>query len=164
MVNDTPPSVDVVPGNNADGVSKWSKVSMLSWYQPNVGDNVLVMFDATDRIVIGTTADVPGGGIQSMVAYALLGSVPNKTLPGPYVPGGLTFVVGAKGDTGSGGVTMKVQVNGSDVTGLTGLSVTTGATAWTCTPYRVPNLTKVNGVSSSSTAVDLSFSILTATV
>lgn len=161
-VNDTPPSVNVAPSGVTDG-TKWLNVKYQSWYQPTEGDSVLVMTDGTDRIVLGTMA-LAGGGIQSCLAYALIGAIPNKTFPGPYVPGGNTYVVGAKGDTGSGSVTMKVQVNGSDVTGLTGLSVTTGATAWPCTPYRVPNLTKVNGVSTSSSAVDMSFSVLTATV
>lgn len=161
-VNDTPPSIDVAPGGVTGG-TQWTGVSYQSWYTPTVGDSVLVLVDGTDRIVLGTMA-VVGGGLQSVLGYAILGSVPAQTLPGVYVPGGATYVVGAKGDTGTGSVTMKVQVNGSDVTGLTGLSVTTTPTAWTCTPYRVPNLTKVNGVSSSSSAVDMSFSVLAATV
>lgn len=163
MVNDTPKqTVDVAPGGVLDG-TKWSKVKYLSNYMPIAGDYVLIMVDGTDRVVFGTMA-AAGGGLQSVLAYALIGAIPNKTFPGPYVPGGVTYVVGAKGDTGSGSVTMKVQVNGSDVTGLTGLSVTSSSTAWTCTPVRVPNLEKVNGVSSSSSAVDLSFSVLTATI
>jgi hypothetical protein len=108
---------------------------------------------------------VAGGGLQSVLGYAILGPIPNQTFPGVYVPGGTTYVVGAKGKTSAGSVMMKVQVNGSDVTGLTGLSVTTTATAWTCTPYRIPNLTEVNGVSSSESGTgDMSFSVLVATV
>ncbi len=165
-VNDTPPTVDVAPSNNTatSPPSLWSQVSFQSWYQPAVGDNVLVLIDGRDKIVFGTMA-VAGGGLQSVLAYAFDGPVANKTFAGPYVPGGNTWVVGAKGDMGSGSITMKVQVDGTDVTGLTGLSVTTSPTAWTCTPYRIPNLKKVNGVSSAgSGAADMSFSVFTATV
>jgi hypothetical protein len=156
-------TVDVAPGGATDG-SQWSDVSFQGWYQPTEGDNVLVMVDGSDRIILGTMAGA-GGGIQSSLAYAILGPIPNQTFPGVFVPSGNAYVVGAKGKTSAGSLTMKVQVNGSDVTGLTGLSVTTSATAWTCTPYRIPNLTEVRGVSTSSTGTgDMSFSILTATV
>ena len=79
-VNDTPPSIDVTPGNNADGVSKWSKVSILGWYVPTVGDNVLVLFDGTDRIVLGVMGD-EGAGLQSPVGYSILGPVPSSDVP-----------------------------------------------------------------------------------
>ena len=97
------------------------------------------MIEGRDRIVVGTTA-AEGNGLDTSVGYAVFGAVPNGTYPGKYIPGGTTYVVGAKGDLGAGTLTMKVQVNGTDVTGLTGLSVTTSETPWTCTPYRVPNL------------------------
>jgi hypothetical protein len=79
-INTGPNSVDIVPGNNADGVSKWTTVEYEGWYQPTIGDNVAVLFDGTDRIVIGTMG--VGGGASPSVFINVdgLADVPSSTV------------------------------------------------------------------------------------
>ena len=59
---------------------------------------------------------------------------------------------------------MTVKVNGSNVPGLDPVSLNTSPTPFTCTPYRIPNLTELNAESSSESGTgDMAFTILTVT-
>ena len=105
-----PPTIDIVPGGVSGG-SVWSQVSYEGWYNPTVGDSVLVMIDGTDRIVIGTM----GSGSGYDKTWAIVG-VAVYTYPGftALVAGVINELWSV---TSSGSIAFEIFQNGSSVIG-----------------------------------------------
>jgi hypothetical protein len=159
-VNAGPPAtVDIVPGNNADGVSKWSTVAYEGWYSPTVGDNVFVIFDGTDRIVVGTMA---GGGMSTLYpwpSFAIANPVV-RIYPGGFVPvglGGVVLLTKGWSETTSGSVDFDILVNGGAIPGLSGLTATTTPAPHSLTPYSFSDhdlvQMKINSISGTPSGV-----------
>jgi len=106
-----PPTVDITPGNVSGG-DVWSHVSYEGWYNPTVGDNVLVMIDGTDRICLGTMA--PNGSPDDKT-WAIVGVAVYR------YPGWTATVAGVIEKlwkvTSSGSAAFEIFKNGSSVVG-----------------------------------------------
>jgi hypothetical protein len=110
-------------------------ISYSGQYVPTVGDYVYGFRYGKDYVVEGGMSGTTMG-TRIPISWAILGPLTAGTYPGLFVPsgGGQSFkLYKARAKLSSGTVTATIRNGGSNVTGFTSLSVTTGATSYTPT-------------------------------
>jgi hypothetical protein len=122
---------------NGNTTNEVAHIKYASSYSPTVGDTVYMVRKANDYFVLTAVNGNAGRLIQIGHTYALQGPLVVGTGAANDVPPfrvpvtGMVKLVRVVGATLSNSCTIDIKQNGSGVSGLTGLSVTTSATTFT---------------------------------
>jgi hypothetical protein len=154
-----PPTLEIYVAGNSNLTTG---VNYLLSYTPAIGDTVMCTWHGKDLVVIGALSGTSGGGLQIPITYAIVGPLTaDYTYPGPFIPvpeGQSVKILHAVADISSGSANVTLKDNGTDITDLTAIDIS--SSPYTVTPYQWTNGHKLTiKVNSESDSGDLSFSL-----